>query len=115
MMDTLRTYERKLDRTLGQYPFALQLERQTGINKVNLVLLAFGVVVLGILYRLFTTTFIALTVFVYPAVQSIKSIEKHDKAADVHWLTYWLTISLLSTIEALVEGVCSRGGFPFTI
>ena len=102
MMDTIKTYERKLDRTLGQYPFALQLERQTGINKVNLVLLAVAVVLLGVLYRLFTTTFIALALFVYPAVQSINSIEKHDKAADVHWLTHRLSISLLTTIESLL-------------
>jgi hypothetical protein len=102
MMDAIKTYERKLDRTLGQYPIALQLERQTGVNKVHLVLLAVSVVLLGVLYRLFTATFIALTLFVYPAVQSIKSIEKHDKAADVHWLTYWLAISLLTTIESLL-------------
>ena len=102
MIDMIMTYERKLDRTLGQYPIALQLERQTGINKVHLVLLAISVLLLGVLYRLFTTTFIALTLFVYPAVQSIKSIEKHDKAADVHWLTYWLVISLLTTIESLL-------------
>ena len=101
-MDTIKTYERKLDRTLGQYPVALQLERQTGINKVHLVLMMVGVILLGILYRLCTTTFVALTLFVYPAVQSIKSIEKHDKAADVQWLTYWLSISLLSTIESLM-------------
>ena len=101
-MDTLRNYEKTLDRTLAHYPVALQLERQTGINKAHLVFLGLLGFVLLILFRLFTTSFVALALFVWPALASLRSIERHDKAADVHCLTYWLAIATLLTLESIV-------------
>lgn len=113
MMDLAKTYERQLDRALSRYPLALQLERQTGINKVHLVVLAVLSVILGLLYRFFTATFVALVLFVYPAVSTIHAIDKHDKSLDVHWLTYWLSTMTLLTVESLVGHQVLPSRIPF--
>lgn len=113
MMDLAKTYERQLDRALSHYPVALQLERQTGINKVHLVALSILSIILGLLYRFFTTTFVALTLFVYPAVSTIHAIDKHDKSLDVHWLTYWLSTMMLLTFESLLGHQMLPAKIPF--
>jgi receptor expression-enhancing protein 5/6 len=38
---------------------------------------------------------------VYPAVQSIKAIESHEKEDDKEWLTYWIIFGLITLIDDL--------------
>lgn len=111
-METVKGYEKKFDKVLGQYPIALQLERQTGINKVHLVFLAFLALVFLGLYRAFPHTILSIVLFAYPAWQTIQAIDRHDKAADVHWLTYWLSIGTIMTLEGVIGSAWVHAKIP---
>lgn len=101
--EKFKAYEKQVDRILGQYPIVLQFERQTGINKVHGVVLAVLLLFGLIAYRLAPQTFSTIALFAYPAYHTAAAIERHDKAADVHWMSYWLALGAIAFIEGLVS------------
>ena len=104
MADAILDAEKKLDRIMSAYPIFLQAERKLGMKKTR-ILASFLVstIMLGLLHFV-ADAFTALVVFAYPAAMSVTAIESDNKAEDVHWLTYWMVLSLLNTVEVITGG-----------
>lgn len=100
--------ERTLDRELSKHPVFLRLERATGQKKTTLVGLAVASIVTFFLLRMAADILLAVVAFAYPAIMTVTAIEKHDKAEDTHWLSYWLVLAFWSMMESLTGGLFSN-------
>lgn len=100
----IKDYERKLDSRLSQVPQLVQLEHAVGVPKVHLLFYSIFAILALLSYRLAPKTFVALVLYLYPAIKTVQAIEKHDKNADVHWLSYWLVIGTFMTIVGGLVG-----------
>ncbi|VDO55228.1 unnamed protein product [Schistosoma margrebowiei] len=75
-------------------------ETRSGISKLYL---AYGVIVFLTLYLVIGYGTDILTLLVgalYPAYQSVKAIETHEKEDDTKWLTYWVVFASVQLFEA---------------
>lgn len=113
-MEAVFDAEKKLDRILSTYPVFLQAERKTGVKKTRLVAGVFGGLVLMGLLHFVAEAFTAIAIFAYPAAMTVTAIEADNKADDVHWMTYWMVLALLNTVEIL-SGGWIRAIVPFYI
>ena len=103
-MEAIVNAEKNLDRILSAYPIFLQAERKTGVKKTRLVAgLGGGIILFGLMHYI-AEALTAIAAFAYPAAMTVAAIEANNKADDVHWLTYWMVLSLLTTIEAITCG-----------
>jgi len=99
IQDKAQSYVSELDRQLGQYPQMNNLEKQTGVPKVYVVL------ALGVVYFLFIFLNIGapllsnLVGFIYPAYESFKAIESTGTQDDTQWLTYWVVFASFQIVE----------------
>ncbi|CAH8621878.1 unnamed protein product [Schistosoma bovis] len=75
-------------------------ETRSGISKLYL---AYGVIAFLTLYLVIGYGTDILTLLVgalYPAYQSVKAIETHEKEDDTKWLTYWVVFASVQLFEA---------------
>lgn len=103
--EKIRSYEKQADRFLGRYPFVLQVERQTGVNKVHGVVLVMIALLVVAAYRLAPGAVAALALYAYPAYHTAAAIDRKSPLQDSqqqHWLSYWLAIATLKFLEAAV-------------
>ncbi|OQS06293.1 hypothetical protein THRCLA_01660 [Thraustotheca clavata] len=88
---------------LNKYPILVQLEEQTGVDKLYLTIGAVGIVLLIVLVGFGAGLLCNLVGFVYPAYASFKAIESESKADDVQWLTYWVVYCCFEIVEVFVD------------
>ncbi|XP_054894816.1 receptor expression-enhancing protein 5-like isoform X2 [Poeciliopsis prolifica] len=87
------------------------LERITGAKREHITLVAFGFIVVYLLFGHGASLLCNLVGFIYPAYFSIKAIESPNKDDDTQWLTYWVVYGLFSIVEAFSDIFLSW--FPF--
>ncbi|KAJ3087003.1 hypothetical protein HK102_011990 [Quaeritorhiza haematococci] len=95
----LQVYLQQADKELSKFPYAVELEKRTGVPKTYVV---GGVGFLGfilIFFNIWGDLLTNLLGFVYPAYASFKAIESGEKKDDTQWLTYWCVFGFLNIIE----------------
>ncbi|KAI8384960.1 TB2/DP1, HVA22 family-domain-containing protein [Radiomyces spectabilis] len=89
----------RLDKELGQFKYANEVERCTGVPKSYFVLGAGGLVFLMIFFNFAGQLITNAISWVYPAYASFKAIESPGTADDKQWLTYWTVVGFVQILE----------------
>jgi receptor expression-enhancing protein 5/6 len=102
-MEHVHAYADKAKAELNKIPILVQLEEQTGVDKLYLSLggsvLLLLIVIVGFGFGLLCS----LVGFIYPAYASFKAIESEQKKDDEQWLTYWVVYSCFEIVEVFVD------------
>jgi receptor expression-enhancing protein 5/6 len=104
-MEHIAQIEKSLDKELGKHSVFLQLERSTGIKKTRIVAGAVAALLVFILLKFIADIAIAIVIFAYPAAMTVSAIESTSKVDDIHWLVYWMVVTLVGTVEKLTFGL----------
>lgn len=100
----------QLDKELSKYPQLNQLEQQTSVPKVYVVL-GLGVLYFALVFFNIAGEFLVNVVgFALPAYYSLDALFTTTKADDSQWLTYWVVYAFLTVLESAVNAVY---WFPF--
>ena len=105
IIEHIKKADRNLDSKLSKQPFALKLERQSGIKKTHMVYTLVAAIVFLTLYRFATNFVISMVLLAYPLILSLEAVESHNKAKDAHILSYWSVIALVQLIESIIPFV----------
>nr|CAX75651.1 Receptor expression-enhancing protein 6 [Schistosoma japonicum] len=103
-MEKLKCYQSRFAESLEKKnvvtDFLSLCETRSGISKLYL---AYGGIAFLTLYLVIGYGTDILTLLVgalYPAYQSVKAIETHEKEDDTKWLTYWVVFASVQPFEA---------------
>ncbi|KAF2159876.1 hypothetical protein M409DRAFT_29685 [Zasmidium cellare ATCC 36951] len=100
----------QLDKELSKYPQLNQLEQQTSVPKVYVVL-GIGALYFFLVFFNIAGEFLVNTAgFAIPAYYSLEALFSSGKADDTQWLTYWVVYAFLTVIESAINAVY---WFPF--
>jgi len=99
IQDKAQAYVSTLDKELGKYPTINNLEKQTGVPKVYVVLGVVAFYFLFIFFNIGAPLLSNLVGFIYPAYESLKAIESTGTADDTQWLTYWVVFATFNVVE----------------
>ncbi|CAL8068455.1 unnamed protein product [Calicophoron daubneyi] len=79
--------------------FLAACEAKSGVNRIVIVYIALAVLFLYLIIGHGTDVLVLFVGFLYPAYQSIKAIESHEKGDDTQWLVYWVVFVSLQLFE----------------
>ncbi|KAH8856870.1 Receptor expression-enhancing protein isoform 2 [Schistosoma japonicum] len=102
-MEKLKCYQSRFAESLEKKnvvtDFLSLCETRSGISKLYL---AYGIAFLTLYLVIgYGTDILTLLVgALYPAYQSVKAIETHEKEDDTKWLTYWVVFASVQLFEA---------------
>ncbi|EQC32621.1 hypothetical protein SDRG_09934 [Saprolegnia diclina VS20] len=102
-MDQVNAQLEKAKAELNKYPILVQLEAQTGVDKLYLTAASVALLLLVVLVGFGAGLLCNLVGFVYPAYASFKAIESESKQDDVQWLTYWVVYCCFEIVEVFVD------------
>ncbi|OQR96400.1 hypothetical protein ACHHYP_15842 [Achlya hypogyna] len=102
-MEHVQAQLEKAKAELNKYPILVQLEEQTGVDKVYLTAGGVVLLLLVVLVGFGAGLLCNLVGFVYPAYASFKAIESESKTDDVQWLTYWVVYCCFEIVEVFVD------------
>jgi len=108
--DKAQVHIAQLDKELSQYGFLNNLEKQTSVPKVYVVL---GVVTSYFFFIFFNIGGQLLTNFagfIIPGYYSLDALFSPGKTDDTQWLTYWVVFAFFTVFESLISAVY---WFPF--
>ncbi|KAK5134842.1 ER membrane protein DP1/Yop1 [Meristemomyces frigidus] len=99
-----------LDKELSKYPQLNQLEAQTSVPKVYVVL-GLGALYFFLIFFNIAGEFLVNTAgFAIPAYYSLGALFSSGKTDDTQWLTYWVVYAFLTVVESAINAVY---WFPF--
>lgn len=108
-MEKLQDIERTLDAKLAAIPAFEQAERQTGIRKTHLVVMAGALCLSFPLTLVFPGLLTFVLTLAYPLFATARAADGHDKSEDVQWLAYWLVYGLsVLFFDVLCGGLVRR-------
>ncbi|CAK3936397.1 yop1 [Lecanosticta acicola] len=100
----------QLDKELSKYPALNNLEQQTSVPKVY-VILGIGALYFFLVFFNIAGEFLVNTAgFAIPAYYSLEALFSSGKSDDTQWLTYWVVYAFLTVIESAINAVY---WFPF--
>ncbi|KAF2841633.1 hypothetical protein M501DRAFT_929744 [Patellaria atrata CBS 101060] len=100
----------QLDKELSKYPALNNLEQQTSVPKVYVVL-GLGALYFFLIFFNIAGEFLVNTAgFLIPAYYSLNALFSASKIDDSQWLTYWVVYAFLTVFESAVNAVY---WFPF--
>ncbi|KAJ3388215.1 ER membrane protein DP1/Yop1 [Entophlyctis sp. JEL0112] len=102
-MDKAQIYLAKFDKELSKYPFAVEVETRTKVPKTYIFGGFLALLAVFVFFNIFGELITGLMGFVWPAYQSFKAIEAHDRDLNTQWLTYWTVFGFLNVIEVFSD------------
>ncbi|KAI9329293.1 TB2/DP1, HVA22 family-domain-containing protein [Obelidium mucronatum] len=103
MADKVQVYIAQLDRELSNYPIAVEIEKRTNVPKAYFGAGILALLTIFVFFNVFGALITGLLGFLWPAYQSFKAIEKHDKDLTTQWLTYWTVFGTLNVVEVFSD------------
>ncbi|KAL5342965.1 protein yop1 [Aspergillus crustosus] len=100
----------QLDKELSKYPVLNNLERQTSVPKVYVILGLGGIYTFLVFFNIAGELLVNLAGFVLPTYYSLNALFTHGKADDTQWLTYWVVYAFFTVIESAISAAY---WFPF--
>jgi len=100
----------QLDKELSRYPQLNQLEQQTSVPKVYVVLGLAALYFALVFFNIAGEFLVNIAGFILPAYYSLEALFTTTKADDSQWLTYWVVYAFLTVIESAINAVY---WFPF--
>lgn len=104
--NNLTSIERTLDRELSKHPFALQMERRTGVRKTTLLFLSVCSLLLLLALKLAPLPTFHLLAYLYPALCTLGAIDspQTSRSEDARWLAYWTLLMTWQVTEVFLGG-----------
>ncbi|KAL4883284.1 TB2/DP1, HVA22 family-domain-containing protein [Aspergillus karnatakaensis] len=100
----------QLDKELSKYPVLNNLERQTSVPKVYVILGLGGIYTFLVFFNIAGELLVNLAGFVLPTYYSLNALFTQGKADDTQWLTYWVVYAFFTVIESAISAAY---WFPF--
>ncbi|KAJ5908193.1 Protein yop1 [Penicillium taxi] len=100
----------QLDKELSKYPLLNNLERQSSVPKVYVILGLVGVYFFLVFFNIAGGFLVNLAGFVLPGYYSLQALFTSGTADDTQWLTYWVVFSFLTVLESAISAAY---WFPF--
>ncbi|CEL09952.1 Putative Protein yop1 [Aspergillus calidoustus] len=100
----------QLDKELSKYPVLNNLERQTSVPKVYVVLGLGGIYTFLVFFNIAGELLVNLAGFVLPTYYSLNALFTAGKADDTQWLTYWVVYAFFTVVESAIS---APYWFPF--
>ncbi|KAI9374898.1 protein yop1 [Aspergillus egyptiacus] len=100
----------QLDKELSKYPILNNLERQTSVPKVYVVLGVGAIYTFLVFFNIAGELLTNLAGFVLPTYYSLSALFSSGKADDTQWLTYWVVYAFFTVIESAISAAY---WFPF--
>ncbi|KAL2854697.1 TB2/DP1, HVA22 family-domain-containing protein [Aspergillus pseudodeflectus] len=95
---------------LSKYPVLNNLERQTSVPKVYVVLGLGGIYTFLVFFNIAGELLVNLAGFVLPTYYSLNALFTAGKADDTQWLTYWVVYAFFTVVESAIS---APYWFPF--
>ncbi|KAF9890932.1 ER membrane protein DP1/Yop1 [Aspergillus nanangensis] len=100
----------QLDKELSKYPVLNNLERQSSVPKVYVVLGLVGIYFFLVFFNIAGEFLVNLAGFMIPAYYSLNALFTAGTADDTQWLTYWVVYALFTVLESAIS---APYWFPF--
>ncbi|PYI29421.1 hypothetical protein BP00DRAFT_348656 [Aspergillus indologenus CBS 114.80] len=100
----------QLDKELSKYPLLNNLERQSSVPKVYVILGLVGIYTFLVFFNIAGEFLVNLAGFVIPGYYSLNALFTVGKADDTQWLTYWVVYAFFTVLESAVS---APYWFPF--
>ncbi|PLB51854.1 hypothetical protein P170DRAFT_351693 [Aspergillus steynii IBT 23096] len=100
----------QLDKELSKYPVLNNLERQTSVPKVYVILGLIGIYFFLVFFNIAGEFLVNLAGFIIPAYYSLNALFTAGTADDTQWLTYWVVYALFTVVESAIS---APYWFPF--
>ncbi|RDW78781.1 putative membrane biogenesis protein (Yop1) [Aspergillus mulundensis] len=100
----------QLDKELSKYPVLNNLERQTSVPKVYVILGLGGIYTFLVFFNIAGQLLVNLAGFLLPTYYSLDALFSAGKADDTQWLTYWVVYAFFTVIESAIS---APYWFPF--
>ncbi|KAL5362762.1 TB2/DP1, HVA22 family-domain-containing protein [Aspergillus floccosus] len=100
----------QLDKELSKYPVLNNLERQSSVPKVYVVLGLVGIYFFLVFFNIAGEFLVNLAGFIIPAYYSLNALFTAGTADDTQWLTYWVVYALFTVLESAIS---APYWFPF--
>ncbi|KAI8611917.1 receptor accessory protein 5 [Chytriomyces sp. MP71] len=98
-----QVYLSQVDKELSRYPLAVELEKRTNVPKAYFAIGGVTLFAILVIFNIFGQLITGLLGFVWPAYQSFKAIEAHNKDLNTQWLTYWTVFGFVSVLEVFSD------------
>jgi receptor expression-enhancing protein 5/6 len=99
-----------LDKELAKYPFLNNLEKQTSVPKVYVVLGLAATYFFFVFFNFGGQLLTNFAGFIIPGYYSLEALFTVGKTDDTQWLTYWVVFAFFTVFESLISVVY---WFPF--
>ncbi|RAL05577.1 putative membrane biogenesis protein (Yop1) [Aspergillus ibericus CBS 121593] len=100
----------QLDKELSKYPVLNNLERQTSVPKVYVILGLVGIYFFLVFFNIAGEFLVNFAGFLIPGYYSLNALFTTGKADDTQWLTYWVVYAFFTVIESAIS---APYWFPF--
>ncbi|KAJ5443249.1 hypothetical protein N7445_004362 [Penicillium cf. griseofulvum] len=100
----------QLDKELSKYPVLANLERQTNVPKVYVILGLVGVYFFLVFFNIAGEFLVNFAGFLVPGYYSLQALFTSSTKDDTQWLTYWVVFAFLTVIESAISAAY---WFPF--
>ncbi|KAJ5100448.1 hypothetical protein N7456_006500 [Penicillium angulare] len=110
IQDRAQHFVAQLDKELTKYPVLNNLERQTSVPKVYVILGLVGVYFFLVFFNIAGEFLVNLAGFVLPGYYSLQALFTSSTKDDTQWLTYWVVFAFLTTVESAISAAY---WFPF--
>ncbi|KAJ5958442.1 uncharacterized protein N7479_005592 [Penicillium vulpinum] len=100
----------QLDKELSKYPVLANLERQTNVPKVYVILGLVGVYFFLVFFNIAGEFLVNFAGFLVPGYYSLQALFTSSTKDDTQWLTYWVVFAFLTVVESAISAAY---WFPF--
>ncbi|OJJ48847.1 hypothetical protein ASPZODRAFT_13584 [Penicilliopsis zonata CBS 506.65] len=100
----------QLDKELSKYPVLNNLERQTSVPKVYVILGFAAVYFFLVFFNIAGSFLVNVAGFLIPGYYSLQALFTPGTSDDTQWLTYWVVFAFFTVLESAISAAY---WFPF--